>query len=58
MPPMRPRQALAILRICEADARRLCPDMEPGGGRLIGCLAENASGLSPGCYSALAAARR
>jgi hypothetical protein len=58
LPPMRPREALAILRICAADARLLCSGTPLGGGRLIGCLAENAPNLSPECYSALAAARQ
>jgi hypothetical protein len=56
--PMRPREALAILRICAADARVLCSATPLGGGGLIGCLAENAPNLSPECYSALAAARQ
>jgi hypothetical protein len=58
MPVMRPRQALAILRICGADQRTLCAGVPVGGGRVISCLAENAASLSPGCYAALAAARR
>jgi hypothetical protein len=58
MPEMRPRQALAILRICSGDERRLCGGMPPGGGRIIACLAENAASLSPGCRAALSAARR
>jgi hypothetical protein len=56
MPMMRPREALRIVRICSVDAGALCPGIEPGGGRLLSCLAENASGLSPGCYAALRAA--
>jgi hypothetical protein len=58
MPEMRPREALAILRICSGDKRRLCGDMPPGGGRIIACLAANAASLSPGCRAALSAARR
>jgi hypothetical protein len=58
MPEMRPRQALAILRICSGDERRLCGGIPPGGGRVIACLAENAANLSPGCRAALSAARR
>ena len=58
MPPMRPRMALAILRICDADQRSLCSGVEPGAGRLISCLSENAASLSPRCYAALSAAAR
>lgn len=56
LPMMRPRQALTILQICGADARALCAGIPPGGGRLLNCLAEKASSLSPGCYSVLSAA--
>jgi hypothetical protein len=58
MPMLRPREALAIARICGADQRALCPDVQLGGGRLISCLAEHASALSPTCYGALSAAAR
>jgi hypothetical protein len=56
VPPMRPRQALMILQVCGPDARALCAGIPPGGGRLLNCLAEKASSLSPGCYSVLSAA--
>ena len=56
MPMLRPREALAIVRVCAADKQTLCPGVELGGGRLISCLAEHASALSPGCYGALRAA--
>jgi hypothetical protein len=56
MPMMRPREALAILRICGAEAHTLCAGVPMGGGRIMSCLAENASSLSPDCYNALRAA--
>ncbi len=58
MPLMRPRRALAILAVCDTDARSLCAGVPPGGGRIIDCLADHAPSLSSGCYSAMAAARR
>lgn len=58
IPPMRPRVALAILRICDADQRSLCPGVEPGAGRLLSCLSDNAASLSPRCYAALSGAVR
>jgi Cysteine rich repeat len=58
MPALRPREALAILRICGEDMRSLCAGLPSGGGRIISCLVDNASSLSPGCYGALSAARR
>jgi hypothetical protein len=57
MPALRPRTALAILRICGEEMRLLCGDTPSGGGRVISCLAEHAPRLSPVCYRALAAAR-
>jgi cysteine rich repeat protein len=57
MPALRPRTAMAILRICGEEMRLLCGDIPSGGGRVISCLAEHAQRLSPVCYRALAAAR-
>jgi len=56
--PIPPREAMFVLRACSADRYRLCGDVPPGGGRILMCLAENAANVSPGCASALAAARR
>ncbi len=56
MPMLRPREALAIVQICGAEVRSLCAGVPLGGGRIIRCLAENASSLSPSCYGALSAA--
>ena len=56
MPMLRPRDALAIVQICGVEVRSLCAGVPFGGGRVISCLAANASSLSPGCYSALSAA--
>jgi hypothetical protein len=56
MPMLRPRDALAIVQICGVEVRSLCAGVPFGGGRVISCLAANASSLSPSCYSALSAA--
>jgi len=34
---------------CAEDIQMLCPGIQPGGGKLSGCLKENASKLSRGC---------
>ncbi len=41
--------ALAQERPCMADAARLCPDVEPGGGAQIQCLKQHKEELSPAC---------
>jgi hypothetical protein len=52
--PLRPREVLFVARsACGADVRSLCPGIEPGGGRIITCLVEQAASLSPACRSVL-----
>jgi hypothetical protein len=52
--PMRPREELLVLRsACGADARTICGGVQPGGGRIVQCLATNAAQLSPACKEVL-----
>jgi hypothetical protein len=52
--PMRPREVIFVLRAgCGEDARALCADVPPGGGRIVQCLATQAASLSPACTNAL-----
>jgi len=41
--------AFAQEKPCMADAARLCPGVEPGGGAQIACLKEHKEELSPAC---------
>jgi hypothetical protein len=42
---------------CAGDVQTLCPGVQPGGGRVIGCLRQNAAKLSPDCVRALRTAK-
>lgn len=46
-------QAQALRAACEADIKRLCPGVSPGGGRLLACVKEKPEQLSAPCASAL-----
>ncbi|MBR0873638.1 hypothetical protein JQ633_25000 [Bradyrhizobium tropiciagri] len=53
--PLRPREELLVLRsACGADVRSICGTVQPGGGRIVQCLATNAGSLSPACRDVLA----
>jgi hypothetical protein len=52
---MRPREELFVLRsTCGGDIRSLCGGVQPGGGRIMQCIAANAASLSPECKDVLA----
>jgi hypothetical protein len=50
-------KAISLAQICRADYERHCHDVQPGGGRILGCLSANAEKLSPACQNALPDAR-
>ena len=37
-------QQAEAMKYCKADVARLCPGVQPGGGRIIGCLKEHKDG--------------
>ena len=41
------------LTYCKSDVARLCPGVEPGGGRIVGCLKAHKMEVSVGCAKAL-----
>jgi hypothetical protein len=52
--PLRPREELFVLRsACGGDVRSLCGGVQPGGGRIVQCLATKAASLSPACKEVL-----
>ena len=38
---------------CEADVKRFCPNVKPGGGRIVQCLDEHAKEVSSTCAQML-----
>jgi Cysteine rich repeat len=38
---------------CKADVARLCPGVQPGGGRIVGCLKAHKMEVSVGCAKAI-----
>jgi Cysteine rich repeat len=43
---------------CEADVAKLCAGVQPGGGRIMQCLAQHKTEVSDGCKQAIAKARQ
>jgi Cysteine rich repeat len=39
---------------CKADIKKLCPDVKPGGGRIMACMREKKDQMSAECKSDLA----
>jgi Cysteine rich repeat len=52
--PLRPREEIFVLRsACGGDVRSLCGGVQPGGGRIVQCLATKAASISPACKEVL-----
>ncbi len=47
-----------IHEACQDDALKLCKDVKPGGGRILKCLKEHESELSPACKEKLPKGRK
>jgi len=43
--------------LCRPDVDRLCPGIQPGGGRIVACLKQNEAQLSAACKDAVAKAQ-
>jgi hypothetical protein len=42
-----------LAKYCKADVARLCPNVPPGGGKIIQCLKAHSKEMSVGCAQAL-----
>ena len=40
-------------KACDEDVKKLCPDIRPGGGRILQCLRGQESNLTPACRKVL-----
>ncbi|MCF4165346.1 cysteine rich repeat-containing protein [Zavarzinia compransoris] len=49
--------AQKVRAACTNDVQTLCPDVQPGGGRILQCLKEKQSQVSPDCIAALEEAK-
>ena len=52
-----PAAGQALKEACKGDYKTLCSGVQPGGGRIVACLKQQADKLSPGCKQALTAAQ-
>lgn len=52
-PTPTPEEKQALRTYCLADIQRLCPEVEPGGGRIKACLMAHKEAMSLGCAQAL-----
>jgi hypothetical protein len=41
------------MKYCKPDVERLCPGVEPGGGKIVACLKAHKMDMSVGCAMAL-----
>jgi hypothetical protein len=57
VPPEMRSRAISLAQVCRTDYERHCHDVQPGGGRVLGCLSANTEKLSPPCRNALPDAR-
>jgi hypothetical protein len=46
-------QAMSVAQVCRGDYDRLCPNVQPGGGRILACLDANLQRLSGPCRAAM-----
>ncbi len=51
-------QTAAERAACEADTKKFCPGMMPGGGRILDCLAKQKDKLTDACKKVVDSQRK
>jgi hypothetical protein len=58
-PPGPSQETIAALHAaCDADIQKLCPGIQPGGGRILACLKQNKDAVSDACKQAIVKAKQ
>jgi Cysteine rich repeat len=58
LPPQANNPAVqAAITACNRDVQAFCPTVQPGGGRIVRCLAANQDKISPVCRDSMQKAR-
>jgi hypothetical protein len=52
-----PGRGGAVRQACRADIEKLCPGVQPGGGRVMQCMRQHTAEISDPCKSAMMSAR-
>ena len=47
----------AAASACQADIQKFCADIQPGGGRIVRCLASNRGNVTPACLTGMLKAK-
>lgn len=55
LPSMAQAQTQAEMAACKPDYQKYCAGVEPGGGRILQCLAKHLKNLSPDCQKVVQA---
>jgi hypothetical protein len=56
-PQISPDQRRALASACRSDVEKLCPGIQPGGGRIAICMRGKIDQASAGCREAMAKVR-
>jgi len=46
-------KAKELAQVCRGDFQKLCPGVQPGGGRILACLRQHSGSLSQPCRDAM-----